>query len=216
MPCYLPLKVYQHICGKTFKLKTDFKSDYKNAELPCGRCLGCRLEKAKEWALRCYHEAQMHHLNEKHEDGLNNCFITLTYRDSDLPANQCLVHRDFQLFMKRLRRQTGHNIRYYMCGEYGDKTFRPHYHAIIFGWVPGDQKYRTTRKGIRVYKSKNLKKLWGLGRIEVGNVTFKSAGYVARYILKNKTQPRRLKIATVSTTNTARSSSARSSTPKCP
>jgi len=152
----------------------------KNAELPCGRCIGCRLDHARDWALRIHHESQMH--------DQNNVFITLTYSPEKLPKNGSLNHDHFQKFLKRLRFNTGEKIRYFMCGEYGDHTFRPHYHAIIFGYQFPDRKLVNIRRGNRVYTSEILDKTWGMGSCEIGSVTFKSAGYVARYILKKQQQ----------------------------
>jgi len=174
MPCYQPLTAYRAPYGeivfdhsKSFRIKI---------ELPCGRCIGCRLEKAKEWALRCYHEAQMH---------AENSFLTLTYAPEHLPGNHNLDHRDFQAFMKRLREHTGKKIRYYMCGEYGNKpNYRPHYHALLFGHEFDDKKLVNVRGQNRVYTSEKLDSLWKKGSCEIGSVTFKSAGYVARYIVK--------------------------------
>lgn len=181
MPCYHPLDTQLFIDGTGKQRARIFKKGKhdgnKNAELPCGRCLGCRLEKAKEWALRCWHESQMHDYNS---------FVTLTYSPQHLPANQSLDHSHVQKFLKKLRFRTGANIRYFMCGEYGENTARPHYHLILFGYDFPDKKLVNIRNGNRVYTSEILKKTWGLGDTEIGSVTFKSAGYVARYILKKQ------------------------------
>ena len=94
-------------------------------EVPCGKCFNCRIQKRSEWSLRMLHELDNH---------ADSCFITLTYSDNNLLANRTLAKPHLQLFFKRLRRSLGDvKIRYYACGEYGDKTNRPHYHAIIFG-----------------------------------------------------------------------------------
>ena len=179
MPCYRPITAY-HAPGGTITFDRS-KSFGNPMELPCGRCLGCRLAKAKEWALRCSHEASLYN------GGLNNSFLTLTYAPEHLPAFGNLRKRDFQKFIKRLRENTKQKIRYYMCGEYGDKTNRPHYHAILFGYTFPDLELVNVRKGNRVYTSKFLQQNWQLGQCEIGSVTFKSAGYVARYILKKQT-----------------------------
>lgn len=181
MPCYHPLDAQLYISGtgkqKTRIFKKGKHQGQKNAELPCGRCLGCRLEHAKEWALRCYHESQMHE---------ENSFITLTYSPENLPANNSLEHRDFQLFIKRLRKFTDEKISYFMCGEYGETTHRPHYHCILFSYNPPDRKLVNIRNGNRVWTSATLNALWAKGATEIGSVTFKSAGYVARYVLKKQ------------------------------
>lgn len=148
-------------------------------QLPCGRCIGCRLEYSRQWAMRCMHEASLH------ED---NCFVTLTYDDEHLPSDGSLNKAHFQDFMKRLRaRFTGETIRYYHCGEYGEKFSRPHYHACIFGFDFYDRDLFTERGGTKLYSSKLLSDLWPFGFSSVGDVTFESAAYVARYVLKKVT-----------------------------
>lgn len=146
--------------------------------VPCGQCIGCRLERSRVWAIRGVHESQMHD---------DNCFITLTYDDDNLPYNYGLDHTDFAKFMKRLRRKTGVKIRFLMCGEYGETTQRPHYHAIIFGWRPPDRSLFSVSGGNDLYESKFLSERWGLGHASFGEVTFESCAYVGRYITKKLT-----------------------------
>lgn len=114
----------------------------------------------------------------------HNAYITLTYNDEHLPANSTLRYADYQLFMKRLRKHYRSNkIRFYMCGEYGTKENRPHYHAILFNIRFEDQQYHGTNDlGHRLYTSATLDKIWNLGYGIIGDVTFESAAYVARYI----------------------------------
>lgn len=180
MPCYLPIAAQLYIDGKAKGKCRVLKRGHpdQNAELPCGKCVGCRLEKAKEWALRCYHEASLY--------GVNNSFITLTYAPEHLPKNGTLVPEHFTLFMKRLRRKYKSKIRFYMCGEYGEKNHRPHYHALLFNLQFTDRTLCNIRNNNRVYKSASLLELWPYGQNEIGSVTFQSAGYVARYILKKQ------------------------------
>ena len=135
--------------------------------------------------------------------GNKNVFVTLTYRPADLPKDGTLDYRHFQLFMKKLRKKMvpkcpfpvgsperdewleKNEIRFYMCGEYGDENWRPHYHAILFNCEFPDKVYwRKTATGYPQFRSKILEDLWGLGNCEFGSVTFKSAAYVARYIMK--------------------------------
>lgn len=118
-----------------------------------------------------------------HED---NIFVTLTYSDENLPANYSLNVRDYQLWMKRLRKSIEpRKIRYYACGEYGEKKLRPHYHAIIFGYRPSDAYvWRRTPKGHVYYRSESLESTWGLGNVEFGDVTATNGAYVAGYALK--------------------------------
>jgi hypothetical protein len=129
------------------------------------------------------------HESKMHEE---NSFLTLTYSDQNLPENNSLRHEDVQSFLKKLRhycwREHGKKIRYYMCGEYGEKFDRPHYHIILFGFKFEDEKYFfTTASGSRVYTSETLTEIWGMGHTTLGNVTFESAAYVARYVMKKIT-----------------------------
>lgn len=126
--------------------------------------------------MRCMHEAALYE---------HNAFITLTYDDEHLPELCGLKKRDFQLFMKRLRKHAG-KLRYYHCGEYGEQTGRPHYHAILFGYQFPDLVRITTGDGA-LYYSELLTQIWGKGHTTVGTVTFDSAAYVARYCVKKQT-----------------------------
>ncbi len=144
--------------------------------IPCGQCIGCRLERSRQWAIRCTHEASLHE---------HNSFVTLTYNQASLPENGSLSKRHFQLFMKRLRKQYGPGIRFYGCGEYGEKLGRPHYHVCLFNFDPPDKvAFKKTRDGQILYTSLSLDEIWGLGFTLTGSVTFQSAAYVARYIIK--------------------------------
>lgn len=143
--------------------------------VPCGNCIGCRLDRSKSWAIRCVHEASLYE---------RNCFITLTYSDEHLPAHGTLVLRDFQLFMKRLRKEFGSGIRFFHCGEYGARYGRPHYHACLFNFRFNDLVPWQNKGGITLYRSAKLEELWPQGFSTVGEVTFESAAYVARYIVK--------------------------------
>lgn len=183
MPCYKPLKANIGPDGPTFKPTESFGSAW-TIELPCGRCVGCLLERAKEWALRCVHEAQMH--------GNNNSFITLTYHPDHLPADHGLQKIHFQKFIRALRKGTKQKIRYFMCGEYGEPTeknnyiARPHYHAILFGCSFADKYLWRVENGNRIYRSPTLERYWKRGASEIGSVSYASAGYVARYCLKKQ------------------------------
>lgn len=185
MPCYKPLKGWRSR-DKTENGKRSivFNSNYgyldMPVDVPCGQCIGCRLERSRQWAIRCVHEASLHS---------ENCFITLTYNDQNLPAYNSLSKVDFQKFFKRLRRKYPEKkIRYFHCGEYGSKFQRPHYHAIIFGFDFDDKYHWSTHKGQKYYRSKTLEELWNeKGYCIIGDVTFESAAYVARYITKKQT-----------------------------
>ena len=147
--------------------------------VPCGQCIGCRLERSRQWAVRCVHEAQLHE---------HNSYITLTYNDKHLPSGNTLVKKHFQDFMKRLRKGNGHRIRYFHCGEYGDRSDRPHYHALLFGHDFSDKvPWKKNDRGELLYTSEDLEEKWGKGFCSIGAVTFDSAAYVARYIMKKVT-----------------------------
>lgn len=162
--------------GKTLAWsQRDRSKEYAPFQLPCGKCIECRLAYAREWAVRCVHEAQMHP---------QNAFVTLTYDDDHLHDPK-LVYSDFQAFMKRLRKGTTDPLSYIVAGEYGENTKRPHWHAIIFNWWPRDAAYfRSNNRGDKIYESKILTEKWQKGQAELGSVTFHSAGYVARYSAK--------------------------------
>lgn len=178
MPCYHPITAYRTAGGDiTFRQGHGVGS---SITLPCGGCIGCRLERSRQWAVRCMHEASLHDAN---------MFLTLTYDDEHLPYGATLVKRHMQLFFKSLRKRLSSlRISYYMCGEYGDEGRRPHYHALIFGYTFPDKIFhKFNDQGDKIFVSPILDKLWGQGYCYIGSVTFKSAGYVARYCLKKVT-----------------------------
>lgn len=164
-----------------WKITFDPRKGHPSTEMkiPCGQCIGCRLERSRQWAVRCVHEASLHSANS---------FITLTYRNEDLPGDGSVHPEHFQKFMKRLRKSLPSiKIRFFHCGEYGSMLSRPHYHAIIFGYDFPDKKLWTRRHGVNLYRSELLERLWPFGFSTVGDVTFESCAYVARYILKKQT-----------------------------
>lgn len=206
MPCYHPIPAWQSEDREVILWRPPQKGDkvLRELELPCARCEGCLLERSRQWAVRCMHEAQMWE---------NNCFITLTYRET--PSYNSLRHSDFQAFMKALRKkysrkrdndgggiqhdvypdwhpkagQSFHPIRFYMAGEYGTQRGRPHYHACLFNHNFEDlELLRRTNSGSLIYRSAELEKLWPHGFSSVGDVTFESAAYVARYVMKKAQQ----------------------------
>jgi hypothetical protein len=146
-------------------------------QISCKQCRGCRKEYARQWAMRILHEQSL---------WLNNIFITLTYDDKHLPENKTLVKKDYQDFTKRLRKykkaNTQNPIRFYHCGEYGEKFARPHYHAILFNCNFRDREKLSGHRGLTT--SQTLNKLWGKGHSSIGEVTFNSASYVAGYVQK--------------------------------
>lgn len=185
MTCLNPLTAYRVFNEKTGKHEIVFnyksgRSDEK-LKLPCGQCLGCRLEYSRQWAIRCVHESTLHKFNS---------FITLTYNNDFLPADGSLCKKDFQRFMKRLRqtlwRRYKIKIRFFHCGEYGSKNLRPHFHAIIFGYDFGHDRclWKITPRGDKIYRSALLEELWPYGFSTIGDCTFESCAYVSRYIVK--------------------------------
>lgn len=231
MTCYHPIKGYRSHSpnenGKHyFTLKPSEAYYDLHMEVPCGRCIGCRIARSQTWAIRSYHEAQLH---------TSNCFITLTYNDEHNPTT--LEMRHFVLFMKRLRKKfvplnpyskqtqreqyekfrKENGIRFFHCGEYGivcrncgysesicarlagdtncpgftKDIGRPHHHACLFNFDFPDKKLWKTKQGNKLYRSQILEELWSdpdtkrsMGFCTIGDVTFESAAYVARYILK--------------------------------
>lgn len=194
MPCFHPIDAWQpreHHPGASGKLLFTAPTGMKHTHLtiPCRRCRGCRLEHSRQWAVRIMHEAAMHQ---------DNSFISLTYDEDHLPDMGTLVVEDFQNFMKRLRqhlyreaKKTDPNaerpvVRFYHAGEYGDKTKRPHYHAALFGLDFGDKTPWSKRGEHQTWRSETLEKLWPCGQSEIGTLTFESAAYIARYIMKKQ------------------------------
>lgn len=186
-------------------VSTPFVSPYVDSvvrdyiTLPCGHCAGCRMAYSKQWSARCMAELQYHD---------SAAFLTLTYNTEHLPVNAygddengeaikstSLRKRELQLFIKRLRRSfPDQQLRYFACGEYGsaEKTFRPHYHLIVFGLKLDDLVFfkRDTR-GYNHYTSESVSRIWtdpktgeSKGFVDVEEVNDKTCAYVARYTLK--------------------------------
>lgn len=183
MPCYHPLKGYRaKTKNDSGKYSVVFNPKYGYLDqpqtLPCGQCIGCRLERSRQWAIRCVHEASQYE---------NNSFLTLTYDNDNLPYNGSLDKTHFQKFIKRLRKSLNHKIRYFHCGEYGEKLSRPHYHAILFNLDFDDKELFSINDGNKLYTSKKLTDLWGKGHCTIGEVNFETCAYTARYITKKIT-----------------------------
>lgn len=184
MPCYYPIRMKQlnriNSNGKNSIVSWTHIADGRSIDLPCGRCIGCRLERSRQWAIRCLNEMSLWR---------ENSYLTLTYAEDALTfgaaSHGILVQRDLTLFWKRLRK-SGVKFRYFACGEYGDETHRPHYHAILFGHDFKDKTYVQTDNGYHYYSSPSLNKLWGHGNVIIGEATFESAAYVARYVMKKR------------------------------
>lgn len=179
MTCYSPIQL-----KKPRTLKEGTLADVLPIPVPCGRCDGCLLERSRQWAVRCMHEQMMHE---------SSYFLTLTYNDENLVwgANHPTLYKPhLQKFFKRLRKRLKYPLRFFACGEYGTEGRRPHYHAIVFGLQIDDLIfYRTSEAGHKVYLSKFLTDVWSYGDVYIGDVTFQSCAYVARYTLKKQFGP---------------------------
>lgn len=201
MACYHPLagvRVGQNESGKVkynitsmsdFALDDFAKQDV--VQIPCGKCLGCRLDYARRWQNRLLMELMCHD---------SAWFCTMTYDDSSVPklviedesgslvSLDNLCKKDVQDFIKRLRDHfPDDHIRYYITGEYGDQTYRSHYHGIIFGLHLRDVQAKVGIKSVnneQVYYSEEFEKIWSHGMCELGTVTPESTSYVARYVTK--------------------------------
>lgn len=201
MPCYYPIQGYMCPMEKKFKPCKDRQEAFQKGvsvskftkfsmAVPCGRCRGCRLERSRQWAIRCMHESKLR---------MFNSFVTLTYDDANLPCDFSLNKKHFQDFMKRIRKilsvpklivqnnlliEDDGKVRYFHCGEYGETTKRPHYHALLFGLDFGDKKkFKVTDAGT-LYTSKILDSIWQKGFCTIGAVNFDTAAYTARYAMK--------------------------------
>lgn len=197
MSCYYPLKAF--VLGKnedTNKnvIKVVSKnfdgSEYSNAGfpqigIPCGHCIGCRLDYSRTWADRMLAEASYFD---------NNIFLTLTYNNDNLPPRRdgspihSLVKRDMQLFMKRLRKELDpQKIRFFCAGEYGSQSMRPHYHLILFNCKLDDLKLlRENDLHQPYFVSETISKLWPFGFHIIANVNWDTCAYVARYVVKKQ------------------------------
>lgn len=179
---YVPVEEYKKRFGEDLqpneytRVVNGRLSLFQYVPIPCGKCFGCRLDYSRKWAVRCCLEAASHR---------DNCFVTLTYSDKTTFDNPEIPKRDAQLFLKRLRKFCkGSKVRYLLCYELGEKSRRPHFHAIIFGYRPVDLEPFFNRDGNTYYKSKSLEAIWKHGNILIGECNFKTCAYTARYCLK--------------------------------
>lgn len=176
MQCIRPLKA-------SFTREGDITFSSRQAEsglvpfcLPCGKCLPCHLNRAREKGIRAWHESKYHD---------ESMFLTLTYDDDHLPGPYLHVP-DSQNFIKRLRKSLNHPIGVVTTGEYGTKTRRPHWHYLIFGWRPSDCVLKRDTEFGPTFTSRLVDTLWqSRGIHEIGSVTIESASYVARYGAKS-------------------------------
>lgn len=175
MPCFHPVEV--GIRRKSLYCDRGVKD---LQIVPCGNCIGCRAEQSRQWAVRMMHESRMHE---------SNLFLTLTYDEENI-GDGSLRPQDLSGFIRNLRkRHPERKFSFFGCGEYGERTQRPHYHALLFGFDFLDRHSSVDVGRGDVWGSETLGILWGNGRTEIGSVTMASASYVAGYITK-KIKPR--------------------------
>lgn len=182
MPCYHPIPAYQ--AGPGAKLRLHPPVGFESLSVPCGRCVGCRSARAAGWARRCVHEASLYD---------HNSFLTLTYDDEHLPVDGTLEPDAFTCFVKRLRKRVAsggsgllsdlsRGVRFFGCGEYGDKGGRPHYHLLLFNCGFSDGVSGAKKD---LFESAALSDLWSLGNASYGTCTGASACYIAKYSMKD-------------------------------
>lgn len=181
---------WRGVCNEHGTAGRDYITQFQY--IPCGSCIGCRLDYSRNWADRMCMEASFHE---------SNYFLTLTYDDDHLPSPNYIVDVDtgevvespfrslslkaMQDFMKRLRKNSHQKVRYYLAGEYGDLTFRPHYHLILFGLKLDDMMpFKRSKQGFVYYTSDFIRKCWPYGNHFVTNFSWETAAYTARYVMK--------------------------------
>lgn len=192
---------FSQLSGKQLKYE-DLMYNPKVMLIPCGQCIGCRIRQREDWTTRIELEARDYPKEEV-------WFITLTYDDEHVPGMivktgeimrkvqytwkpgeklpssvQILLYEDIQKFLKRLRKAYKGKLRYFVAGEYGEQTARPHYHMILYGWRPTDLEnlYKIHHNGY--YNSKWLANLWGMGQIQIAQAVPETYRYVAGYVTK--------------------------------
>ncbi len=194
MPCTMPIRAYKSITTiqKVSFSKPDQTTPYSEIDIPCGKCIECKLDKKRQWTVRILNEAHMHK---------NNSYNTLTYNDKTIPIkyiknkkNIIIDHKttinktDIIKFIKKVRKKyKPKKIRYFACGEYGDKMSRPHYHIILFNHEFKDKYEVTLKDGTKIWRSDELESIWKLGNSTTGSVESDSASYVAGYVTKKIT-----------------------------
>lgn len=150
-------------------------------EVPCGRCMSCKIARAADWGVRGAHEMKLHGCGS---------FLTLTYSDEFVPRDFSVSRRPLQLFTKRFRDAVApKRIRFIGCGEYGDQGLRPHFHLAVFGYDFRSDRKAATRNasGQLLYQSPLLSKLWPFGQSWIGELNAASVAYIARYTTKKIT-----------------------------
>jgi len=178
MTCINPRLAYRKTNGQFTLAKIgDTAPIEKSTLVPCGQCMACRISHQRQWATRMVHESYSHK---------ESCFITLTIDDINRNDTHSVDQRDMQLFIKRLRKQLEPmKIRIFYCAEYGTKSLREHYHAILFGYMPKDKiPYKRNQQGDMLYTSQTLANLWKKGFVTIGEFSSATADYCAKYVTK--------------------------------
>lgn len=184
MSCFHPLEAYRdRSSGRvTIGYHPGESPRRDGMELPCGRCVGCKMDRARAWSIRVMHEAQLYD---------SNLFVTLDYAPESLPKSLSLEYPHFQKFMRRLRRRMPgvspspvgtYPIRFFCAGEYGEKFQRPHWHAVLFNCYFKD----SVRLFNGTSRSATAESVWEHGNVVIGEVTAASAAYVAGYTLAKR------------------------------
>ena len=197
MSCYNPLKAFVlgqnpengkkiiKVVSKNYDGNEYSSAGFNQIGIPCGKCIGCRLDYSRTWADRMLAESTLYK---------DNIFLTLTYDNEHLPPKKdgspinSLVLRDVQLFLKRLRKELSpQRIRFFCAGEYGSQSMRPHYHLILFNCKLDDLKFLKENELHQPYfVSETISKLWTYGFHLIANVTWETCAYTARYVLKKQ------------------------------
>lgn len=192
---------FSEISGKQLKYE-DLMYRKDVMLIPCGQCIGCRIRQREDWTTRIELEARDYPREEV-------WFITLTYDDEHVPGMientgeimrkvqyvwkpgekrpesvQTLLYPDIQKFLKRLRKAYKGKLRYFVAGEYGEQTARPHYHMILYGWRPTDLEHLYKIQHNGYFTSKWLANLWGMGQIQIAQAVPETYRYVAGYVTK--------------------------------
>lgn len=158
MACLHPIPAWRTPGGVVLREPQEDRPGIRHLRLPCGGCLQCRMDKARDWAVRCQLELQDHSAA---------CWATLTYADEHLPPT--LQKSQLSAWVKRLRaRLPEKRIRFFASGEYGERTQRPHYHSVLFG----------------IDECEDIEKAWPYGMVRVDPITPAAIAYVAGYTSK--------------------------------
>lgn len=195
MPCFSPINAFYtvrddgkksldfsraslEIANKSFYMQ-DGRAPAGSLAVPCNGCIGCKLQRSHGWAVRVSNEASLYD---------DNSFITLTFAPEHLPRNGSLDRKYMKDFMARTRYMFDDRVvRSFYCGEYGELLGRPHYHAGMLNLDFPDREYWKTVNGQKYYVSDMLRQLWPYGHSVIGDLTFESAAYIARYCTKKIT-----------------------------